>query len=129
MKAELKRLIESEVRKALTESITEPSEQLLKGAVDVFRQQTGINPATPTLTKKGNNVVVYSTSLEKEIRTNIMKAMFNSLALEVVVTPLPNIIGGYTFLFRFKFVHPFGKQETLESGTVLFKNNKFSAQF
>jgi len=129
MKAELKRLIESEVRKALTESITEPSEQILKGAVDVFRQQTGINPATPTLTKKGNNVVVYSTSLEKEIRTNIMKAMFNSLALEVVVTPLPNIIGGYTFLFRFKFVHPFGKQETLESGTVLFKNNKFSAQF
>jgi hypothetical protein len=129
MKAELKKLIESEVRKALTESITEPSEQILKGAVDVFRQQTGINPATPTLTKKGNNVVVYSTSLEKEIRTNIMKAMFNSLALEVVVTPLPNIIGGYTFLFRFKFVHPFGKQETLESGTVLFKNNKFSAQF
>ena len=99
------------------------------GAVDVFRQQTGINPATPSVTKKGNNFVIYSTSLEKEIRTNIMKAMFNTLSLEVVVTPLPNIIGGYSFLFRFKFMHPFGKQETLESGTVLFKNNKFTAQF
>jgi hypothetical protein len=129
MKAELRKLIESEVRKALTESITEPSEQLLKGAVDVFRQQTGINPATPSVTKKGNNFVIYSTSLEKEIRTNIMKAMFNTLSLEVVATPLPNIIGGYSFLFRFKFMHPFGKQETLESGTVLFKNNKFTAQF
>lgn len=129
MKAELKKLIESEVRKALNEAVVEPSEQVLKGAVDVFRQQTGINPATPSLLKKGNNVVVYSTSLEKEIRTNIMKAMFNSLNLEVVASPLPNIIGGYSFLFRFKFVRPFGKQETLESGTVLFKNNKFSAQF
>ena len=129
MKTELRKLIESEVRKALTEAITEPSEQLLKWAVDVFRQQTGINPATPSVTKKGNNFVIYSTSLEKEIRTNIMKAMFNTLSLEVVATPLQNIIGGYSFLFRFKFMHPFGKQETLESGTVLFKNNKFSAQF
>jgi len=129
MKAELRKLIESEVRKALNEAVVEPSEQVLKGAVDVFRQQTGINPATPTLSKKGNNVVVYATSLEKEIRTNIMKAMFNSLSLEVVASPLPNIIGGYSFLFRFKFVRPFGKQETLESGTVLFKNNKFTAQF
>jgi hypothetical protein len=58
-----------------------------------------------------------------------MKAMFNTLSLEVVATPLPNMIGGYSFLFRFKFMHPFGKQETLESGTVLFKNNKFTAQF
>jgi hypothetical protein len=103
MKAELRKLIESEVRKALTESITEPSEQVLKGAVDVFRQQTGINPATPSVSKKGNNFVIYSSSLEKEIRTNIMKAMFNTLSLEVVATPLPNIIGGYSFLFRFKF--------------------------
>jgi len=129
MKTELRKLIESEVRKALTEAIVEPSEQVLKGAVDIFRQQTGINPATPSLTKKGNNFAIYSTSLEKEIRTNIMKAMFNTLSLEVVVTPLPNMIGGYSFLFRFKFMHPFGKQETLESGTVLFKNNKFTAQF
>jgi hypothetical protein len=129
MKAELRKLIESEVRKALTEAVVEPSEQVLKGAVDVFRQQTGINPATPSLTKKGNNFAIYSTSLEKEIRTNIMKAMFNTLSLEVVATPLPNMIGGYSFLFRFKFMHPFGKQETLESGTVLFKNNKFTAQF
>ena len=129
MKTELRKLIESEVRKALTEAIVEPSEQVLKGAVDVFRQQTGINPATPSLTKKGNNFAIYSTSLEKEIRTNIMKAMFNTLSLEVAVTPLPNMIGGYSFLFRFKFMHPFGKQETLESGTVLFKNNKFTAQF
>ena len=129
MKAELKKLIESEVRKALNEAVVEPSEQVLKGAVDVFRQRTGINPATPTLSKKGNTVVVYAASLEKEIRTNIMKAMFNSLSLEVVATPLPNIIGGYSFLFRFKFVRPFGRQETLESGTVLFKNNKFTAQF
>jgi len=129
MKTELRKLIESEVRKALTEAIVEPSEQVLKGAVDIFRQQTGINPATPSLTKKGNNFAIYSTSLEKEIRTNIMKAMFNTLSLEVVVPPLPNMIGGYSFLFRFKFMHPFGKQETLESGTVLFKNNKFTAQF
>jgi hypothetical protein len=128
-KTALKKLIESEIRKALTEAVAEPSEQVLKGAVDIFRQQTGINIATPTLISKDSRSATYSVSLDKEIRTNIMKALFNSLSLEVIAIPLINSIGGFEFSFFLNFTHPNSKRESINIGSVYFKNNKYITKF
>jgi hypothetical protein len=128
-KTALKKLIESEIRKVLTEAVTEPSEQTLKGAVDIFRQQTGINVATPTLISKDSRSVTYSVSLDKEIRTNIMKALFNSLSLEVITTPLQNSIGGFSFNFFLSYRHPGEKESSMSIGRVDFKNNKYVTRF
>jgi hypothetical protein len=128
-KTALKKLIESEIRKVLTEAVAEPSEQVLKGAVDIFRQQTGINVATPTLISKDSRSVTYSVSLDKEIRTNIMKALFNSLSLEVIAIPLINSIGGFEFSFFLNFAHPNSKKESINIGAVYFKNNKYITKF
>jgi hypothetical protein len=128
-KTTLTKLIESEVRKVLTEAITEPSEQILKGAVDIFRQQTGINVATPTLISKDSRSVSYSVSLDKEIRTNIMKALFNSLSLEVIAVPLQNSIGGFRFNFFLNYKHPGERESSMSIGRVDFKNNKYVTRF
>jgi hypothetical protein len=127
MNSVLKKLIESEVRRALKEAITEPSEQIIKGAMEMFRQQTGINVATPVITTRDANSIVYTTSLDREVRSNIMKSLFKSLSLRVSVFPMPEQIGAYSFVFEYVFKHPGKKLDTIDIGTISYQNNKFEA--
>jgi len=51
-KQQLQKLIIREIRSVLTEEFIEPSEQILKGAMATFKQNTGITTTLPTLQSK-----------------------------------------------------------------------------
>ena len=108
--SQLRTLIREEARKILSEEITEPSEQILKGAMAYFKQQTGITTGMPALDFKSKRyeTINYSISLDKEVRTPVMKALFSTLTLGISVAGLRDEIGGYSFSFSINYKHPDG---------------------
>lgn len=129
--AQLRKLIEAEIKSILSEEIVEPSEQILKGAMAYFKQQTGINAPMPSLESRGrrSDALYYSTSLDKEIRTPVMKNLFSELNLSISVYPLKDHIGGYSFMYSFSYKHPKGGSNGLEIGTVFFIDGKYKGRF
>lgn len=125
-KITLKSIVEGRV--SLKEEISEPSEQLLKSVMMVFKQSTGLNPAFPVLKSKNKraNTVSYITSLNREIRTSIMKVLFTNIDVVITVSEVPNMIGGYEFKFSVNYNHPDGSEDSYYLGTILFKNNKLT---
>jgi hypothetical protein len=129
LNSQLKKLIESEVRLALQENIQEPSEQILKACMAYFKTQTGINAGLPALAGRSQgDALYYVVSLDKEIKTPVLKALFRSLDIRIMVTELRDQIGGYAFQFGFDYKHPQGGSNGLTLGTILFMNNKFSSR-
>jgi len=128
---QLRRLIEAEIKSILSEEVVEPSEQILKGAMAFFKQQTGINAGIPTLESRGkrSDALYYTTSLDKEIKTPVLKNMFKELNLDISVYPLRDHIGGYSFNFNFSYKHPKGGSNGLEIGTVFFIDGKYKGRF
>ena len=129
MSISLKKILES--KKTLTEEIVEPSEQILKGAMACFKQQTGIVAGVPTLVSKSKRTgtLIYEISMNKELRTPAIKAIFKDLTLKIVVDELENVIGGYIFVYTFSYTHPSGGSNGVDIGTVYYKNNKFIGKF
>lgn len=125
-KITLKSIVEGKV--SLKEEISEPSEQLLKGVMQVFKQTSGLNPAFPVLKSKNKraNTVSYMTSLNREIRTSIMKMLFTNIDLVITVNEVPDVIGGYEFKFNVNYSHPDGSSDSYYLGTIMFKNNKLT---
>ena len=130
-KISLRKLIEAEVKSILKEEVIEPSEQVMKGAMAFFKQQTGIIAGVPTLESRGrrSDVLYYSTSLDKEIKTPVMKNLFKELTLNISVYPLKDHIGGYSFMYSFNYSHPKGGSNGLEIGTVFYMDGKFKGRF
>jgi hypothetical protein len=128
-KITLKSLVEG--RRSLKESIVEPSEQLLKGVMALFKQTTGLNPAFPSIKSRNKryDTITYSSSLNKEIRTSLTKLLFSNIDLNVEVEEVPNSIGGYEFKFSLKYQHPDGSPEVYYVGSIEFKNNKLIPKF
>lgn len=127
----LKQLIEAEIKAMLNEEVVEPSEQVLKGAMAYFKQQTGIMAGIPTLESRGRrtDALYYVTSLDKEIKTPVMKNLFKELSLNISVYPLSDHIGGYSFQFSFGYKHPKGGSNGLEIGTVFYYDGKYKGRF
>lgn len=130
-KTKLRKLIEAEIKSILKEEVVEPSEQVLKGAMAFFKQQTGINAPLPTLESRGrrSDALYYVTSLDKELKTPVLKNLFKELDLSISVYPLKDHIGGYSFNFNFSYTHPRGGSNGLEIGTVFYMDGKFKGRF
>jgi len=129
--SQLRTLIREEARKILSEEITEPSEQILKGAMAYFKQQTGITTGMPALDFKSKRyeTINYSISLDKEVRTPVMKALFSTLTLDISVAGLRDEIGGYSFSFSINYKHPDGGRNGQSIGTVFYSNGKYTGRF
>ena len=129
--SQLRTLIREEARKILSEEITEPSEQILKGAMAYFKQQTGITTGMPALDFKSKRyeTINYSISLDKEVRTPVMKALFSTLTLDISVAGLRDEIGGYSFSFSINYKHPDGGRNGKSIGTVFYSNGKYTGRF
>jgi len=129
--SQLRTLIREEARKILSEEMTEPSEQILKGAMAYFKQQTGITTGMPALEFKSKRyeTINYSISLDKEVRTPVMKALFSELTLDISVAGLRDEIGGYSFSFSINYKHPDGGSNGKPVGTVFYSNGKYTGRF
>jgi len=129
--SQLRTLIREEARKILSEEMTEPSEQILKGAMAYFKQQTGITTGMPALEYKSKRyeTINYSISLDKEVRTPVMKALFSELTLDISVAGLRDEIGGYSFSFSINYKHPNGGSNGKSVGTVFYSNGKYTGRF
>jgi len=128
--SQLRTLIGEEARKILSEEMTEPSEQILKGAMAYFKQQTGITTGMPALEYKSKRyeTINYSISLDKEVRTPVMKALFSELTLDISVAGLRDEIGGYSFSFSINYKHPDGGSNGKSVGTVFYRNGKYTGR-
>ncbi|NBW58560.1 hypothetical protein EBR43_12465 [bacterium] len=115
----------------ISEDISEPSEQIMKGAMILFKQSTGLNPAFPTFKGKNKrtNSALYESSLSKEIRTSLMKILFTDINLRITVRELENVIGGYSFDFTLGINLTDGTTNIIPMGTINFKDNKYYAKF
>jgi hypothetical protein len=128
---ELKQFILAEVKRALSEAIPgsfeAPSEQIMNGALKTFKQQTGIIiPAGPMPNGiQKRNYIEYDYDFSKEIKTSVMRSMFESLTLNVTVYPLRDEIGGYSFKFQWSYTHPTGGSNGLTIGTMFFTQGKY----
>jgi len=127
-KISLRKLIETEIQSALTEEISEPSEQILKAVTAAFKSKTGINTGLPIFTSKSKryNEIYYEVDLDKEIKTPIMQSIFRTLKLSITVTALSDSIGGYVFNYQYQYTHPSGGSNGLNLGTIYYKDNIFS---
>lgn len=128
-KISLKSIVEGRV--SLKEEIAEPSEQILKSVMQLFKQTTGLNPAFPTVKSrnKRTNTISYSTSLDKEIRTAFTRMLFSIAELMITVKEIPGVIGGYEFDFTVNYTHPNGEFNKYHAGSITFKNNKLTPKF
>lgn len=106
-------------------SISEPPESVLKGALDIFRKQTNLPVATPTIVKSTPSFISYESSLGKFITGALMPLVVEAANLLIIVTPSKNSIGGYKFQFYAKIQTKDGKETGGLLLTVLYVNNKF----
>lgn len=106
-------------------AMSEPPESVLKGAVDLFRKQTNLPVATPTVFKSTPNFVIYTTSLDKFITGALLPLVATSADLIITVTPMKSSIGGYKFLFYAKIKTTDGNVTGSNLLTLLYTNNKF----
>jgi hypothetical protein len=75
--------------------------------------------------RQGRGYVEYEYDFSKEIKTAVMRSMFKELSLSVVVYPLQNEIGGYSFKFQWGYKHPSGGSNGLTIGTMFFTQGKY----
>ena len=128
---DLKKFILAEVKKAIAEAVPgefeAPSEQIMNGALKTFKQQTGIViPAGPMPEgRKGRNYIEYEYDFSKEIKTAVMRSMFKTLDLSIMVYPMTDEIGGYVFKFQWSYTHPTGGSNGLTIGTMFFTQGKY----
>ena len=122
----LKTLLEKKGK--LTEEVTEPSEQIIKGVQKELKMKTGIN-AVLGLDKKSPTALYYSTDLSKEIRTPILQALFDTLSLDAACREIPNSIGGYAFEISINYTHPQKGSNGLDIGTIWYMDGKFKSKF
>lgn len=106
-------------------SISEPPESVLKGALDIFRKQTNLPVASPTIVKNTPSFISYESSLGKFITGALMPLVVDEANLLIIVTPSKNSIGGYKFQFYAKIKTKDGKETGGLLLTVLYVNNKF----
>ena len=106
-------------------SMSEPPESVLKGALDLFRKQTNLPVATPTMDKNTPSFITYTTSLNKFITGALMPIVINNANLLITVTPSKNAIGGYKFQFYAEIITNNNKKAGSLLLTVLYINNKF----
>ena len=128
----LKKILESGNILVLKEELIEPSEQILEGAVKFFKQQTGIQISARGIVpvkSKRYNTLSYEISLDGEIRSALMKNIFQTLSMDCTVSAVANQIGGYAFTFTVKYTHPKGGSNQLELGTVFYTNNTYKGRF
>jgi len=106
-------------------SISEPPESVMKGALDLFRKQTNLPVATPTIVKSTPSFISYTSSLSKFITGALMPLVIEDANLLIIVTPSKNSIGGY----KFQFYAEMNTKDNKKAGglllTVLYVNNKF----
>lgn len=127
----LKQFILTEVNKALNEAIPgqfeAPSDQIISGALKTFKQQTGIViPAGPMpMGKQSRNSIEYEYDFSKEIKTAVMRSMFESLSLNITTSTLRDEIGGYSFVFQWSYTHPTGGSNGITIGTMFFTQGKY----
>lgn len=105
--------------------MSEPPESVLKGALDLFRKQTNLPVATPTIAKSTSSFISYTSSLSKFITGALMPLLVDSANLLIIVTPTKNSIGGYKFQFYAEIITNDNKKTGGLLLTVLYINNKF----
>lgn len=127
-KQQLQKLIIREIRSVLTEEFIEPSEQVLKGAMTTFKQNTGINTTLPTLQSKSKRYETgnYSIDLTAELRRPLWMAIFKNISLDIEVANLKDNIGGYSFSYSVSWNHTRGGSNGYRLGTVFYSNNKYT---
>lgn len=106
-------------------SISEPPESVIKGALDIFRKQTNLPVATPTISKSTPSFISYTSSLSKFITGALMPLIVDDADLLIIVTPTKNSIGGYKFQFYAEILTKDNKKTGGILLTVLYINNKF----
>jgi len=106
-------------------AMSEPPESVLKGAVDLFRKQTNLPVATPTVSKNTPSFIIYTSSLNKFITGALMPLLVDNANLIITVTPSKNSIGGYKFQFYAELITKDNKNSGGLLLTVLYVNNKF----
>lgn len=105
--------------------MSEPPESVLKGAVDLFRKQTNLPVATPTIVKNTPSFISYTSSLSKFITGALMPLVVENADLLIITTPAKNAIGGYKFQFYAEILTKDNKKAGGLLLTVLYVNNKF----
>jgi hypothetical protein len=85
----------------------------------------------PALESKSKRyeTIRYSISLDKEVRTPVMKSLFSTLTLDISVAGLRDEIGGYSFAFDINYTHPNGGSNGKSVGTVFYSNGKYTGRF
>ena len=106
-------------------AMSEPPESVLKGALDLFRKQTNLPVATPTISKSTPSFISYTSSLSKFITGALMPLVVDDADLLIIVTPTKNSIGGYKFQFYAEIMTKDNKKTGGLLLTVLYVNNKF----
>lgn len=106
-------------------ALSEPPESVLKGAVDLFRKETNLPVAQPTVYKSTPAFISYVSSLTKFITGALMPLVIKDADLLITVTPLKSAIGGYKFQFYAQIKTIDGKQTGGLLTTILYANNKF----
>jgi hypothetical protein len=124
----LRKLIEAEIKRTLSESAVEPSEQIIKLVQKEIKAKTGI-VCTLSLDKTNRTSLFYTFDLSNQIKTPVMNALFDTMSLDVTCQQIPNSIGGYSFEVSINYTHPSRGSNGLELGTVFVENGKVSSRF
>ena len=109
-------------------AISEPPESVLKGALDLFRKQTNLPVAEPTILKNTPAFITYTSSLIKYITGALMPLMVSDADLIVTVTPMKTSIGGYRFQFDAKLKTMNGNTVEQQLLNIYYMNNKFKVK-
>ena len=115
------------LKRKLNEDISEPSEQILKGAMKALKIKTGIN-AQLTLVKSKPEVLYYTMDVTKDLRSPLMLAIFENMTLDVTCRNVPNSIGGYAFEISANWKHKGGGSNGKDIGVVFFENGKYTVR-
>jgi hypothetical protein len=122
----LKSILEG--RKQITEEVVPPSEQLIKMVQKEIKAKTGIT-CILSLDKSSRTALFYSFDLTSQIRTPVMNALFETMALDVTCQEIPNSIGGYVFKVDIDYTHPGRGSNGIELGTIWIENGKVTSRF
>ena len=106
-------------------AISEPPESVLKGALDIFRKQTNLPVATPTILKNMPSFISYESALNKFITGALMPLVIEEAKLLIIVTPMKSSIGGYKFQFYANIKTKDNKTTGTLLSTIMYTNNKF----
>lgn len=115
------------LKRKLNEDISEPSDQILKGAMKALKIKTGIN-AQLTLIKSKPEVLYYTMDVTKDLRSPLMLAIFENMTLDVTCRNVPNSIGGYAFEISANWKHKGGGSNGKDIGVVFFENGKYTVR-